>query len=243
MDRRDFFKTIFATPLLAPILFSSDSSTKDELLLIADSPEIYLPVLLKGLGEQNVFFGRKYFLCHAHPREKALLHALSRAGLTQVFQLEKADWTLAFRPLQRPMAPSFTLVRAGKILDIRTKDLLSLWQGMNKSYALSSVLTIVSRQTNPLGTALGDSVRIYAGGRVVEEISLKKDLIKTFRAKQGEISLKIDQGKAFILSSSCRHKICCSVPPVSFSGERIVCAPNHFLLEVLGPSTIDTIIG
>ncbi len=243
MDRRDFFKTIFATPLLAPILFSSDRSAKDELILIADNPEIYLPVLLKDLGKQNVFFGRKYFLSHPHPREKTLIKSLNRAGWIQVFPPEKADWAIAFRPLQHPMAPSFTLVRSGKILDIRTRELLSIWQEMNASYAPSSGLTIVSRQTNPVGSDSGDSVRIYTSGRVLEEISLKKDLIRTFRAKQGKITLKIDRGKACIPSSSCRHKICCSVPPVSFSGERIVCAPNHFLLEVRGPSSIDTIIG
>lgn len=242
MDRRDFFKVVLATPLLAPIL-SRETSSKDELFLIADSPETYLPELLKKLGGQNISFGRKYFLSHAHPKEKMLVKALNESGWTRISQAENADWTLAFRPLQRPMAPSFTLVRAGKIWDIRSREILSLWQGLNKSYPHSSCLTIASRHPTSSGSPLGDSVRIIINGRVIEEISLKKDRIKTLRAKQGTIALRIEQGKAFIPSSSCRHKICCSVPPISFSGERIVCAPNHFLLEVLGSNSIDTIIG
>ena len=43
MDRRDFFKTIFATPLITPFLLGSQSSTNNELFLINDRPATYLP--------------------------------------------------------------------------------------------------------------------------------------------------------------------------------------------------------
>ncbi len=32
-------------------------------------------------------------------------------------------------------------------------------------------------------------------------------------------------------------------PPVFLAGERIICAPNHFLLEIHGSHSIDTVIG
>jgi hypothetical protein len=78
---------------------------------------------------------------------------------------------------------------------------------------------------------------------VADELSLKKDRIRTYRTALGTVSVKIEKGSVRIPASSCRHKICCAVPPASFAADRIVCAPNHFLLEVQGPGSIDTIIG
>lgn len=243
MDRRDFFKTIFATPLLAPFLLGSQSSANDALFLISDSPETYLPSILEELRAQNKAYGRSYAVLNTHPQKTALSQALRASGWTKVSPLQKVDLTLSFRPLQHPQPPSFTLVRAGKILDVRTKELFSFWREMNEKHPRSSCLTIATLQTRQPGSSPGTFVRIYHNGQVVEEVSLKKDRVQTFWAERGKVTVKIEQGKVFVPSSSCRHKICCSVPPASFSGDRIVCAPNHFLLEVQGPGSIDTIIG
>jgi len=243
MDRRDFFKTIFAAPLLAPILLGSQSSAKDELFLISDSPETYLPSLLEALENHNKAFGRPYAVLNTHPLKTALSQALKTSGWTQAFPYQKADLTISFRPLQHPMPPSFTLVRAGKVLDIRTKELFSIWREMNEKRPPSSCLTIATLQTRQTSSAPGTFVRIYHNGQVVEEASLKKDRVQTFWAERGKVTVKIEQWKVFVPFSSCRHKICCSVPASSFAGDRIVCAPNHFLLEVQGPGSIDTIIG
>lgn len=243
MDRRDFFKTILATPLLAPFLLASKSSQIDELFLISDRPEIFLPTILEELGNRNEGYWQSYSVLKTHPQEKIISQALKASGWTQAFPHQKADLTLSFRPLQHPTPPSFTLVRAGKILDIRTKGLFSLWQEMNEKHPPSSCLTIATLQARQPSSSPGTFVRIYHNGQVVEEASLKKDRVQTFWAKRGKVTVKIEQGKVFVPSSSCRHKICCSSPPVSISGERIVCAPNHFLLEIQGPGSIDTIIG
>jgi len=171
------------------------------------------------------------------------MHDLKRFGWMQAPRPKKADLKISFRPLRHPVAPSFTLVRSGQIWDVRKKELLSLWREMQKKRPPSSCLTIAATQTRQSGNMSGDSVRIYMDGNVKDESSLKKDQIRSFRLKQGKITIKIEQGKLSVLSSPCRHKICCSVPPVSFTGERIVCAPNHFLLEIQGAGSIDTIIG
>jgi hypothetical protein len=114
---------------------------------------------------------------------------------------------------------------------------------MNKKLSSSSCLTIASLQTKQPAAIQGNSVRFCQDGQVVEEVSLKKDGIKTFGAQRGNVIVKIERGRVSVLSSSCRHKICRSVPPVCFTGERIVCAPNHFLLEIQGPGLTDTVIG
>ena len=241
MDRRDFFKTIFATPVLAPFLLGSRPSANDELFLISNSPEAYLPSILEELKNQNKAYGRSYAV-HAHPQKTALSQALTASGWTNPTS-KGADLTLSFRPLQHSTSPSFTVVRAGNILDFRTKKLFSIWKEMNEKSPPSSCLTIATLQGKQSGSYPGKSIRIYHNVHVVEDTPLKKDRVQTFCTERGNVTVKIENGKAFIPSSSCRHKICCSAPPVSISGERIVCAPNHFLLEVQGAGSIDTIIG
>lgn len=243
MDRRDFVKTLFATPLLAPFLVGSSFSSNNELLLISDNPGGNLPPLLKELKIPIALNGQSFVFCDAHPHKKALSRALEASGWTKTYPGQKADLSLSFRSLQHPSPPSFTLIRAGKILDIRTKKLHSLWTEMNQKHPPSSCLTVATLQAPRLGNLPGKLVRIYHNGQVVEEASLKKDRVQNFVAGQGKLTVKIENGKAFIPSSSCPHKICCGAPPVSFSGERIVCAPNHFLLEIQGSGPIDTIIG
>jgi hypothetical protein len=244
MDRRDFFKTIFATPVFAPFLLSSQGSANDSLFLITDNPEAFLPAILQQARIRDRSFGQSFAVLDHHPRKTALSHALEEAGWTKASSIQTADLALSFRPLQHPSPPSFTAVKAGKILDIRTKGLFSLWKEMNGKHASSSCLTIATLQTENKSGRPGKSVHIYHGGHLLEETPLKKDRVLTLRGDRGHITVNIEQGKAFVSSSSCRHKICCSAPPVFVSGERIVCAPNHFLLEVRGGrGLVDTIIG
>jgi len=243
MDRRDFFKTMLSTPVLAPFLLASSPSGKDEIFLIADGPEACLPRLLEKFGPERSLFGQSFFVSDAHPREKALFQALRTAGWIPASSPQNASLTISFRPLRHSAPPSFTFVRNGRIWDIRTDEYFSLWQNMNKNQAPSSCLTMASLQTRQSRRVPGNAAHIYRNGRLVEEFALKKDRIKTFRTSTGSITVRIESKKAFVPASSCRHKICCAVPPVSTAGDRIVCAPNHFLLEIQGPRSLDTIIG
>lgn len=243
MDRRDFFKTILATPVLAPILLASNPTRGDEIFLLADQPEEYLPQLLEILGRKNIISGHGRFSLTTHPLGGALSHALKESGWTPAPHPQKADLAISFRPLHLPAAPSFTMIRDGHIWDIRTKELYSLWQKMNAHLSPSSCLTVASLRAKPTHRAPGNTIRVYHNGQIVDDLPLKKDLQKTFRNDGRFVTVKIEHGKVFVPSSSCRHKICSAVPPVSFAGDRIVCAPNHFLLEVKGPRSVDTVIG
>ena len=89
MDRRDFFKTVFATPLLAPFLLGSQPSASDELFLISDSPETYLPSILEELRNKNKTYGRSYAVL-THPQKTALSQALKASGWIKATLL-KAD--------------------------------------------------------------------------------------------------------------------------------------------------------
>ena len=89
----------------------------------------------------------------------------------------------------------------------------------------------------------GEFVSVYQDGRKIAMISLGENVTKSFRARGGRITLRVKNGKAWVSESPCRHKICLHSPPVSIAGERIICAPNHFLLEIKGSPYIDTSIG
>ena len=72
MDRRDFFKTLFATPLITPFLIGSHSSTNDGLFLINDRPATYLPAILGKLRNPYPAYARNYAFLNTHPQEKSL---------------------------------------------------------------------------------------------------------------------------------------------------------------------------
>ncbi len=243
MDRRDFFQTIFITPLLTPFLLASQASKKDVLYLIDNHPESVLPPLLKEVEKWSPALDRSYSFHDEHPQKEEIGRVLRRCGWTPASFSGKASLILSFRPLGSPALPSFTLVRSGKIWDIRSSQLRSLWKEMNRQHAPSAVLTILSFQADSSNLPCGDSVRIFRSGEKFEELSLKKNQDRIFKVSRGTISIRIQSGKIWVPDSSCPQKICCSTPPISRVGERIVCAPNHFLLEVSGPKLVDTIIG
>lgn len=243
MDRRDFFRTVIVTPLLTPFLFASKSSADDELLLISDKPQTVLPVLLEELGKWKSISGKTFAFSNQHPQKKVLIQLFERNGWEHVLPSSQSDLSLSFRLLQHPTPASFVLVNSGEILDIRSHRLRSLWQEMNTNHPPSSCLTTASLRTGPGIFAAGESVRIYRDGWRVDELSLKRDRVRSFQTRQGTITVRIQGRKVWIPESSCRRKICCLTPPISFAGERIVCAPNHFLVEICGPGRIDTVIG
>jgi hypothetical protein len=113
---------------------------------------------------------------------------------------------------------------------------------MAQSQAPSLSLTVAAITRSEAGSNTGSHVTVYMNGQKKDTFSLAGNQTKSYAARLGHIKVQITKGNARVLSSSCRHKICLYSPPVSLSGERIICAPNHFLLQVQG-STVDTVIG
>lgn len=244
MDRREFFKTMLTTPLLAPLLLASIPAKSDcELYLIADDPHLFIPLVLKELEKFKQTYGRNFILLNSHPQENNIRRTLIQEGWRCVQKPIQADLILSFTPLGNAAFPSFTLVKDGKIWDIRSRKLYSLWREMNKNYSPSLCLTIASLKNRRSDLLSGELVTLYKDGNLIERISLKKKLSKSFRTQEGKITARVEDGKAWISESSCRHKICLHTPPVSLAGERIICAPSHFLLEIQGQHSVDTSIG
>jgi hypothetical protein len=244
MERRDFFKKVILTPLLTPLFLAAKKSRSGcELYLIADNPELFFPLILEELHNYVANCGHSFAFLNSHPEENDLRRILTQAGLTYVQRPIQADLTLSFRPLHNKTLPSFTLIREGRIWDIRSRKLYSLWRDMNKNHMPSSSLTIASFKSRQSRSFSGEYVSVFKDGRKTEMISLEENVTKSYSTRGGEITFRVKDRKAWVSESSCRHKICLSSPPVSFAGERIICAPNHFLLEIQGSRYIDTSIG
>ena len=243
MDRRDFFKSIFLTPLLTPLLLASKSSNSDaELYLISDSPHHFLPSLLQELKALRVVSGNSFSLHNPMPQQESLTSALVSSGWIPGSDGARAHMTLASSLLHIPVSPSFTLAREGKIWDLRTRKLHSVWTEMNHQ-SQSNRLTIVYFHSRPSELIPGKSVSLYQDGQKIQTVSLRQNSTRSFGTKDGRITVCVKDGKARVEESSCRNKICVHCPPAAYAGERIICAPNHFMLEIDGRSSFDTIIG
>lgn len=244
MDRRGFFRTLIATPFLHPFLLSSEfTKSAGQLYVIADSPHLFLPSLLRGLNEQALILGQTFTLLDFHPEGEELKNALGHAGWECASKATRPDLSISFSPLRQKIVPSFTLIKGGKVWDIRSKKLSTLWKEMSSHHSPSSWLTTVYSRKNNVQSQPGHYAAVFIHGQKVKRLMLKKDISISFPAEKGKIHIAVKNGQAWVRSSSCRHKICLSIPPVSFAGERIICAPNRFLLEVQPSSLVDTVIG
>lgn len=244
MDRRKFFKTMLATPLLYPLILSTEKSGSNlELYIIADEPQLFLPTLLSEIQKYSSAERRVFGLLNSHPVEAAIKHALLKTGWSFTSISQSANLTLSFSHLRHKALPSFTLVRNERIHDIRSRRLLSLWRKMNGEHEPSSCLTIASLKRKPLSHASGEFVSIYRNGQKVETLPLTENIVRSYQTPRGRITARIENRKAWLTESSCRHEICLHSPPVSFPGQRIICAPNHFLLEIQRTRSVDTVIG
>lgn len=243
MDRRDFFKSLFLTSLLTPLLLASKNSNSDaELYLISDSPHQSLPPLLQELKILGIVSGNSYSFLRPTQQQEPLKNALVSTGWHPLSDGVRAHMTLTSSHLQSPALPSFALVREGKIWDLRTRTLGSLWTEMNHQ-ARTTRLTLVSFHSRPAELISGKSVSLYKSGKKVKTVSLKQSSSHFLQTEEGQIKVCVKDGKAWVEESPCRHKICVNCPPAAYAGDRIICAPNQFLLSVDGPSSVDTIIG
>jgi len=244
VDRRGFFKTFFYTPLITPLLFSFKSSNDSSILyLIYDSPQEVFSSILEELQRFGLIQSHHFTLLNTYPEEKEMKRVLSQKGWRLIPFPSASSLNLSFTRLHQNVPPSFALIKDSRVLDIRSRGFYSLWKKMNKEKKSSSWMTVASSKNKHASPSLGSSASIYLDGHQIEKISLKRNMSKSFKTQKGSISITIENGKAWVSNSSCRQKICLFSPPAIYVGDRIICAPNHFFLEINGYSSVDTVIG
>jgi hypothetical protein len=114
---------------------------------------------------------------------------------------------------------------------------------MNSRGSLSACLTVATFSAPAPFLSPGKTAAVFIDGEKRETLPLKVDQERRYRTLAGEVLIRVENGQAEVLASSCRHKICQSSGPAFLTGERIVCAPNHFLLAIDGPRFVDTVTG
>ena len=244
MDRRSFLNTILVSPVMTSVLLATQKPRKNsELYLIADNPHDVIPSILNELSAENVHPGQRFCFLSPHPQQAAISQALKRQRHVLSPDPHGADITVSFSLLQNPARPSFTLIKNGRIWDVRTQKLRSLWMSLNNQNPPSSGLTVVGFKQATAGMSPGSSVILFQSGSRIAQLPLSGQRTEILPARLGNVTLRIENSRAWISESSCRHQICRLSPPVSLTGERIICAPNHFLLEVQGDGSVDTVIG
>lgn len=244
MDRRSFLHTFISVPALTPLWLAAKSTHHSgELYLISDEPAEYLPRLLAEAEGFQPAKGTSFAFLSPHPVEPLLRTQLEKRGWTAAADPGRAHLTLSCSPLHTPFRPSFTFVRDGRIWDIRSRRLQSLWENMGQRSGSAALLTIAGFRPQPAKAPPGRFAAVYQEGRLRERIPLDHAQRMRIPARGGSLVVQVEKGSARVVESPCRHQICRCTPPVRVSGERIICAPNHIFLEIQGSSGLDTVIG
>jgi len=242
MDRREFIKIVLTTSLISPIIINQKSGQPhSELFLLSDEPHKDLPFLLAELERLNFSVGRKIGFTGPHPQQKELAFSLKDRGMNLV-PARKAEVVINFVFLASPARPSFTLIQDGRIRDLRSSRLFSFWKQMQARPETRS-LSIVSLNPSFPYLQKGKNLAIRIDGKVVERLPLAQSVHRTIDTGFGRVVFKVEHGQAWVENSTCRNHICQASSPIKFAGERIICAPNHFLMEIEGRSGLDAVIG
>lgn len=200
------------------------------------APAFILP--LTGAGERSAGEGSLYVISD-HPERYVplLLDELRRLGLSKT-----KEPSLRSARIQESQLPSFTATLNDRVIDFRRPELASLWRRMQQEDP-SSRLTIVDLG-RPRGLAKhGAEVMVKVDGKIIDGVPLGGGASRIYHLPGGLITVRIAEGAARVVSSSCAQKICLSSPPISSAGERIICAPHRFIMEIPGRKAWDTTTG
>ena len=243
MDRRHFLNMFLAAPALAPLLLAAkQTGYSGELYLISDEPQEFLPLLMAEFAPFQTATKKTFAFLTFHPREQLLRADMKKRGWKEEADSSRAHLTLSFDLLRHTSRPSFTMVQDGHIKDVRSHRLRALWDLMGQR-SRSSSLTTAGFRAGPPAQVQGKFAVIFQDGKRKARLPLNRTDHRTWQTQAGALSVQVDQGRAKIVQSPCRHQICQNTPPVSLSGERIICAPSHFFLEIQGAPGLDTVIG
>jgi hypothetical protein len=243
MNRRGFLKTFLVAPTMTPwLLAASKNHNMYELYLIADEPQRFITAILKELRKFHITSSKNFTLLTDHPRQKELIQILISKGWHYLPNPAQAEMVLSFSHLHHEVRPSFTLIKNGRVWDIRSQNLNALWEEMNTHHSNSSSLTTVSFAQKSSSYSPGKFALLFKDGRRVDRLPLSASMTRFYKSGSGFIRVRIKDGTVWIAESSCRHQICRFSPPISFNREKIICAPNHFLIEIQGQHLIDTVL-
>jgi len=237
MNRRNFLKSLTLLPALS-FSFHEIPKTPFQLYILSSFPEEFLPPILEEGFKIGLIEKRNFLFSGYHPIRNKISFELYKRGWKESLKGIK----ISFQKLKQSESPSFTLILRNKIIDPRKGKLFSVWKRMKEKEDKTTFLTIISQKDSSF-LARGKFAEISISGKKIEKLPLSIQSRKIYTCPHGKIIVSVKNGKIWIEESSCHNKICIKTSPVFYVGERIICAPNRFLLEIKGNCGVDTSIG
>lgn len=114
-----------------------------------------------------------------------------------------------------------------------------------KAFSLPSVIICVCLAIASLAAIIlmqkfgkrAEQVAIYKEGKIIATLPLSENT--EYEISDVGMTVKVENGAAFIEKSSCKCKTCQSFGKLSKSGQTAVCLPGKVHIEVLGESELD----
>jgi hypothetical protein len=75
-------------------------------------------------------------------------------------------------------------------------------------------------------------VAIYRDNQRIARYPLSSPKEITLQGKEGRVTISIHDGSVCVVSADCPKQICMRAGAIKRSGQQIVCAPNHILIEL-----------
>ncbi len=87
----------------------------------------------------------------------------------------------------------------------------------------------------------GGTVLIEQNGSLVKELPLDRETTVEVEGPLGTTVVRVEGGKARIVSSPCPKKLCVHMGSISKAGEMVVCVPNRVVVRVSGQKKVDAV--
>ena len=86
----------------------------------------------------------------------------------------------------------------------------------------------------------GETVEVYQAGKLVGSFPLSDS--QTFEiTDQAGLTVKIENDAVSVDKSACPGQDCVHTPPISKSGQSILCAPQQILIKIISSSAPDAV--
>ncbi len=89
----------------------------------------------------------------------------------------------------------------------------------------------------------GNTVEIYADGRLYASYPLNENRSFTVETEYGKNTVVVENGTVRVSEASCGGKDCVKSGRISKTAQCISCLPNKFTVTVIGKTTVDGVTG
>lgn len=107
-------------------------------------------------------------------------------------------------------------------------------------FSIASILWIAQNRNQQL--CQPRKAFLYHNNKVLKEIDLGKNTV--FGILNGKMRVEVKEGRLRIANSDCPQHICRHMGWIQYSGQTIVCVPNHVLIEIKSatPQVLDAVV-